>query len=126
MQELEMITKINKHYSDFAKRRMLEASVNSMVELKSVWDIDDLISKDRVVPINYQQYKDNQFSQAKHLDNNLKVPKKPRHKINMAECGFHEEDFFDYGYVNSSGDKYYEPEEANYFDLSITPLMQWL
>ena len=28
MQELKMITKINKHYSDSAKRRMLEASVN--------------------------------------------------------------------------------------------------
>ena len=36
MQELKMITEINKHYSDSAKRRMLEASVNSVAELKSV------------------------------------------------------------------------------------------
>ena len=60
MQELEMITEINKDYLDSTKQRMLEASVNSVAELKSVWVINDLIiASGRGVPIDYQQYKDN-------------------------------------------------------------------
>ena len=66
--------------------------------------------------MDYQRYKDNLILQAEHLDDNLKIPYKPRRKINMAERGFHEEDFFDFGYVDGGGDEYCEPEEANNFD----------
>ena len=66
--------------------------------------------------MDYQRYKDNLISHTEHLDDNHKILYKPRRKINMAESGFHEEDFFDFGYVDGGGDKYSERKEANNFD----------
>ena len=115
MRLFEDLTPRPEHYAPNAKKRMIEAAVRNIPELKAVKDIDNNRIAHGETPLSYDAYLDVLMSAAVTRDQTLGLTAEMRAKrvVNLNDLTYDRSDDygFDQGYVDAGG-SYFE-DSAN-------------
>ena len=110
MRMYEDMVSEDEHFTDSVKKRMLEASVRQIPELRQVKTQDEHAQSLGQAALTYIGYFDLLMSAATRRDSELNLPvNRSRRTINAVETnsfGFDAADFFDQGYVDG-GESYF-------------------